>query len=143
MNQETQTEEQEVQLFHFHLIVGNILFSFINENGNEQVDTLTVSAILKSNDETFNVSKFVKGQQNLQAVFQAKVLSADITVRDVIITNVCSLGWSTTEVFYQMPPEAAPQPAPAAEPTLETEVGTITESDVIRTPEDLAAALKQ
>ena len=134
MNDKTQTEPV---IKHFHLVTGNILYSFIDDDGQEQAQVLALSATVMSDSQNFPVASLVKAQRNLQAVFFTKVpQEIQPTIRDLVVTNVSHLAHMDKDEFYALPPEIT-----QAQTDVPAQPDTVDGQPVLRTEADLKAAL--
>jgi len=125
MNEATENE-QPAQKFFYFLVTGNLLFSFERAEGEEDVSTTIQSCIVRSDREEFPVKNMVRGQRNLQAIAYQKIGDIPkLAIRDVVITNICPLGWMTEDDFQQLPEEIVQASQP----------------QVLRTAEDLKNAV--
>lgn len=132
-----QTQNAEPVLKHFHLVTGNILYSFKDEIGQEQAQVLAISATVMSDSQNFPVASLVKAQRNLQAVFYTKVPpEAEAVIRDLVVTNVSHLAHMDKDEFYALPPEIT-----QAQTDVPAQTDTVDGQPVLRTEADLKAAL--
>lgn len=105
---------------HYFLIAGVILFAQIdpeNPEGDPQIGSAPVNALVRHDATTFPVRKLAKAQQNLHKSFVTKLpveAHATLAIHDIVVTNVSYLGEMTEEEFQKeeapVEPEAAPVP---------------------------------
>lgn len=86
---------------HYFLIVAAISFSLPKE---DDVATISLNAIINGSTRELPVRAIGKAQQVAQLQFYERMLNPEITVHDVVISNIIYLGEMTKEQF-EAPPE--------------------------------------
>ena len=89
---------------HHFLVAGEVIFITKDENGDE-VHSVRLNALVtnKSNNTNFPMRMLAKAQQALQAHLARKMDNQLPAVQDVVIQNICHLGYMTDEEFSKEP----------------------------------------
>jgi hypothetical protein len=91
---------------HFFMIAAELVFKIKDPNGEEiGINTARFNAIITNDTANFPVRLIGKAQQTVQLHFHRKVgPDAPVEVIDVVILNICPLGYMTDEEFHKIPP---------------------------------------
>lgn len=108
--------------FHFFLIAGVILFNqtdpaaaLAGQQGEPNLGSAPVNAIVRHDAHTFPVRKLAKAQQNLHHSFISKIPMENrvfLQVYDIVVTNVSNLGYMTEAEFQKQEAEPVGDDAP-------------------------------
>ena len=98
---------------HFFMIAGTIGINFQNEVDGVKQDnpsTVPANAIVRHDDTNFPAHRLGRAQQNLAKAFLIKVpeeAKPNLSIVDIVVTNVSYLGHMTEEEFHAPAPDIA------------------------------------
>ena len=91
----------EAKKQHYHLVAGLVMFG---NPETEQIGSLTLNTVLRSDSQNVPVRQIGRAQQALQMIFRQKTEDETSQIVDVPIMSISYLGFMTEEEF-QAPPE--------------------------------------